>query len=112
LTSKPKEQPLPSRFADRFRGYRDLSINYEGSSEQIAVRVPDVSPTGMFINTARHFAEGSVIKVRFRLVRSDYEVNARAEVRYCLAGVGIGVQFVDISPEAQIAIEQELPASI
>jgi hypothetical protein len=103
---------MASRFSDRFRGYRDLSINYEGSSEEIAVRVPDVSTTGMFINTARHFAEGSVIKVRFRLMRSDFEVTARAEVRYCLAGVGIGVQFVDISPEAQAAIEQELPASI
>jgi hypothetical protein len=99
---------ISSRNGDRFRGYSDLSIVYEGSSEEIPVKVPDVSTTGMFINTARHFTEGAVIKVHFRLIRSNHEVNTRAEVRYCLSGVGVGIQFVDISPEDQAAIEQEL----
>jgi hypothetical protein len=62
----------------------------------------------MFIQTGRHFPEGAVLKVRFRLVRSRYEVHARAEVRYCLPGVGIGVEFVDISAEDRLAIENEL----
>jgi hypothetical protein len=35
-------------------------------------------------------------------------VKARAEVRYCLAGVGVGVEFIDISPEAQRAISEEM----
>ncbi|MCU1285101.1 MAG: hypothetical protein JWO13_1451 [Acidobacteriales bacterium] len=102
---------ISNRSADRYRGYSDLSIVYEGSSENIPVHVPDVSTTGMFINTSRHFPEGAVIKVRFRLVRSNLEITARAEVRYCLTGVGIGVQFVDISAEDQAAIEQELQIS-
>jgi hypothetical protein len=108
LSSDPNMSRISSRSADRFRGYSDLSIVYEGSSEEIPVKVPDVSTTGMFINTARHFPEGAVIKVHFRLLRSDHEVNARAEVRYCLSGVGVGVQFVDISPDDQAAIEAEL----
>src|SRR4051794_20031251 len=99
---------ISSRNGDRFRGYSDLAIVYEGSSEEIPVRVPDVSTTGMFINTARHFTEGAVIKVHFRLIRSDREINTRAEVRYCLSGVGIGIQFLDISPDDQAAIEQEI----
>jgi hypothetical protein len=35
-------------------------------------------------------------------------VNARAEVRYCLRGVGIGVEFIDIPPLDRQAIENEI----
>ena len=103
---------VPARSLRRFRRYypqiRELAITYEGSSEDIPIRPPDVSAQGMFINTPRHFPEGSVLAVRFRLLHSNYEVCARCEVRYCLPGVGIGVEFVDISEEARRMIEQEL----
>jgi hypothetical protein len=62
----------------------------------------------MFINTSRAFPEGAVLNVRFRLALSNAEIRARAEVRYCLAGVGVGVEFVEISPEAVEAIEREI----
>ncbi len=88
--------------------FRELCISYEGFTEEIALRPPDLSPRGMFIQTARHFSEGAVLKVRFRLARSAYEVNARAEVRYCLRGVGIGVEFIDIPTADRQAIEHEL----
>jgi len=35
----------------------------------------------------------------------------RAEVRYCLPDVGVGVEFIDIAPEAKAAIEDELSRS-
>ena len=92
----------------RFSSYRELAIVYEGTSEKIAVRAPDISPQGMFIHVQRYFPEGAVIKVSFRLGRSGHEVKTRAEVRYCLPGVGIGVEFIEISPEDQRAIEGEL----
>jgi hypothetical protein len=88
--------------------FRELCISYEGFTEEIALRPPDLSPRGMFIQTARHFSEGAVLKVRFRLARSGYEVSARAEVRYCLRGVGIGVEFIEIPAAARQAIEDEL----
>jgi hypothetical protein len=40
--------------------------------------------------------------------RNRNEVQARGEVRYCLTGVGIGVEFVGISPEYVQAIEEEV----
>ena len=98
---------FPSRAAERYSTYRDLAIIYEGSSEAIPVRAPEISIRGMFINTARHFPEGAIIRVHFRLTKSGYEIDVRSEVRYCLQGVGIGVEFLDISPEAQRAIEEE-----
>ncbi len=88
--------------------YRELVITYEGHEQEISVRPPDLSIQGMFIQTTRHFPEGAVLRVRFHLAHSQYEVTARAEVRYCLTGVGIGIEFIDISPDAQEAIMEEL----
>ncbi len=88
--------------------YRELFIAYEGYTEEISHRPPDLSDQGMFIQTAHSFPEGAVLRVRFRLARSLYEVTARGEVRYCLAGVGIGIEFIEISAEARRAIQEEL----
>ncbi len=98
----------PARQYPRATTHSDLELSYEGHNESIPTRVPDLSPRGMFINTPRSFAEGSVLKVSFRLTSSGYVVQVRAEVRYCLPGVGVGVEFINISPEAREAIEQEL----
>jgi hypothetical protein len=49
-----------------------------------------------------------VLKVSFRLPWTNYKVTARCEVRYCLPGVGVGLEFVEISEAARRAIEDEL----
>ena len=108
MNSDQVQHPIPSREFDRFSTYRGLIIVYEGRSEQIEVRAPDISPRGMFIHIPQHFPEGAVLKLDFRLSRSGRNVKTRAEVRYCLPGVGIGVEFVDISPEDEQAIADEI----
>jgi PilZ domain-containing protein len=92
----------------RYPQLSELSMLYEGATEEVAVRPPDLSPHGMFINTPTEFPEGAVLKLRFRLSRTDVVVQTRCEVRYCLKGVGIGVEFVDAPPEATRAIEEEI----
>jgi hypothetical protein len=62
----------------------------------------------MFVNTARNFAEGAVLNLKFMLSLSGVEIKTRCEVRYCLKGVGIGVEFVGISPDAVEDIEREI----
>jgi hypothetical protein len=93
---------------ERHPQFSELSMTYEGMSEDIVLRAPDLSVHGMFINTAKEFAEGSVLKLRFRLTRTGVVVQTRCEVRYCLKGVGVGVEFVEISPEFTRAIENEI----
>jgi hypothetical protein len=83
-------------------------MHYEGAPREIPVRAPDLSPHGMFVNTSTHFPEGAVVNLRFRLTRSNVEVQTRAEVRYCLPGIGIGVEFVGLGAESVRAIEKEL----
>lgn len=94
--------------SNRYGYVNNLSVVYEGSAEEIVLRAPDLSPTGMFINTPNHFPEGAILKVNFRLPRSNFKVEARCEVRYCLPGVGIGVEFIEIPPNARQAIEEEI----
>jgi hypothetical protein len=86
----------------------ELSLNYEGRTEEINVRPPDLSSHGMFVNTTREFPEGAVLKLRFRLFKSGIVIETRCEVRYCLKQVGVGVEFIDISPENVQAIENEI----
>lgn len=106
MSSSPQRNP--SREAERFATYRGLNLIYEGRSERMEVRAPDISPKGMFIHIPTQFPEGAVIKVEFWLSRSGHHIKARAEVRYCLPGVGIGVEFVDITDEDRVLIESEI----
>ncbi|MGC2705928.1 MAG: PilZ domain-containing protein [Candidatus Acidiferrales bacterium] len=96
-----------ARLALRIHSIRQIAVQYEGTDERIISRVPDVSTSGMFINTSRNYAEGAVLNLSFCLALSGLEVQARGEVRYSLPGVGIGVQFIDISENAIHSIEQE-----
>ena len=108
ISRKNQEGNISQRRSPRYAQFSDLSLTYEGRTEEISSRPPDISPHGMFINTARRFPEGAVMKLRFRLSRSGIEVHARGEVRYCLAGVGIGVEFIGLEPEYVRAIEEEI----
>jgi hypothetical protein len=99
-----------TRGLPRYCSLKDLSLTYEGQSESVAVHPPDISPKGMFINTPVHFPEGSVLKVSFRLARSNHHIETRCEVRYCMPGLGVGVEFIGIPAGDQQAISDEIHA--
>ena len=98
----------PARREHRIQLLSDIQLEYEGAGFETMLRGPDLSPHGMFLNTTTHFPEGAVINLRFRLTRSDIQVQTRCEVRYCLPGIGIGVEFIGLGAEAVRAIENEL----
>ncbi len=108
MTSGNDNKWSAARIAARISTLRELSVTYEGYSEEVALRPPDISTRGMFINTSRNFPEGAVLNVQFRLGQTGTQVTSRAEVRYCLPGVGVGIEFIDISEEAVHAIEKEI----
>ncbi len=107
--NQPHGGPFSSpRAALRFPSIRDLTVLYEGSSHPINLRTPDISTRGMFINTGEQFPQGAVLRLSFRLPRSLRLIETRCEVRYCLPGVGIGVEYVDLADSSRLAIEDEL----
>ncbi|MGB6198642.1 MAG: PilZ domain-containing protein [Candidatus Acidiferrales bacterium] len=105
---KDQKKFWPPREEQRLPHLRNLSLVYEGYSEVVSLRPPDISLRGMFINTDRRFPEGAVLKLHFRLTRSGEEVVARSEVRYCIPGVGVGVEFIELPPKSARAIQREL----
>jgi hypothetical protein len=109
-TSTRRKSGKPTRLEPRYAAYRDLAVSYEGHSEEVPVRAPDISTRGIFVNTSRPFPEGAVLCIEFRLARMDVAVKVRGEVRYCLPGVGVGVEFVNLSQDAERAIEGEMSA--
>jgi hypothetical protein len=106
---QPHGEPFSSpRATLRFSAIRDLIVLYEGSSRPINLRTPDISTRGMFINTGEQFPQGAVLRLSFRLPHSQRLIETRCEVRYCLPGVGIGVEYVDLADSSRLAIEDEL----
>jgi hypothetical protein len=102
--------PNPQRHP-RHRHLAELSLTYEGRRDSVCIRPPDISAKGMFINTDATFPEGSVLKLNFRLARTGTRIVARCEVRYCLPGVGVGVEFIGLPFEHAQAIEKEIRTS-
>jgi len=96
------------RSSNRVHSLRAISISYEGDTQAVPIRPPDVSTRGMFITTSQKFPEGAVLNLRFCLDLSGIEVQARGEVRYCIPGIGIGVEFIAMTPKAIRAIEKEI----
>jgi PilZ domain-containing protein len=96
------------RSSPRIHSISNISVHYEGLTEELASRPPDLSREGMFINTTRHFPEGAILNLKFSLALTGEDISTRCEVRHCLPGVGVGVEFIGISPEAARAIEREI----
>ena len=96
------------RSARRVHTVSGIVLNYEGRPELTFVRSPDVSARGMFVNTTRQFPEGAILNVRFRLALTGAAVQGRGEVRYCLPGVGIGLEFIGLDSETRHLIEREV----
>lgn len=99
-----------ARREPRIQHLAELHMSYEGEGCEIPIRPPDISPHGMFVNTSTHFPEGAVVNLRFRLTHSNAEVQTRGEVRYCLPGIGVGIEFIGLGPDDARAIEKEMKA--
>lgn len=107
--SKRKDHLEPfSRMGRRVHSIGAVDVKYEGFDEAVVTRLPDVGTGGMFINTSRSFPEGAVLDLRFRLEITGAEVEVRGEVRYCLPGVGVGVEFIGAPKQAVHAILAEI----
>jgi len=96
------------RRVPRHQQLSELSLTYEGSDKTLRIHPPNLSLKGMFINTGIAFPEGSILKLSFRLARTGAKIATRCEVRYCLPGAGLGVEFVGLPAECARAIEAEI----
>ena len=73
--------------------------------EDVAV-TRDVSAGGMFLNDPNPFPKNSTVTLAFRLSPTDPLLTCQGEVVYSLKGVGMGVQFTEVSEEISQALEK------
>jgi hypothetical protein len=108
MTSTALRKSNPVRQYKRYSYPSDLVVTCEGTPGHVPLNGPDLSPQGMFINTPATLSEGTVLKLSFRLTRINVKITVRGEVRYRIPGIGVGVEFVEITEEIRAAIEKEL----
>ena len=59
----------------------------------------DLSEGGAFVETRQQFAVGSILTLQFTLPQVPRPISTTVAVRHLRGGAGLGVQFLDISPE-------------
>ena len=108
---KNRKIPVPTKALRRLPRHQqisELSLTYEGSNRTLRIHPPNISTQGMFISTGVPFPEGSILKLGFRLARTGVRIAVRCEVRYCLEGAGLGVEFINLPADCARAIEAEM----
>jgi hypothetical protein len=74
-------------------------------------RSSDLSAGGMFLETIAAFPKDTVLQLKFKLGDDGSEpIAVRAKVLYVANGIGVGVEFMDLSPADRMRIERMLPA--
>lgn len=72
-------------------------------------RSADLSAGGMFIESIAAFPRDTVLKLKFKLGDNDSApVVVQARVLYVAKGIGVGVEFMDLTPEDRTRIERLL----
>lgn len=62
----------------------------------------DISEEGMYISTQAEFVSGAVLELSFRL--KDKDLRLKAIVQHIQPGIGMGVRFLNLSPETYSVI--------
>ena len=66
----------------------------------------DVSVGGMFFNVRFPLPMGSELSISFRLNPAQPSITCRAKVTFSRVGLGMGIQFLDLSREARQTLQK------
>ncbi len=78
-------------------------VQCEGANDRrFTTRINDISVGGAFIDSMISLRVGSILKLIFRV--HSAEITTMGEVRYSMPWIGMGIRFVDLSPEYGAAI--------
>ncbi len=66
----------------------------------------DVSVGGLFVSSKNPFPQDSIVSVFFHLRPSEPAISCHGKVVYSLKGLGMGVQFTDLSDSDRAALQK------
>ncbi len=67
-------------------------------------RTTDISEGGLFISNIQSFENGDVMEVS--IPTTSKKINAKAQVKYCQPGIGMGIAFIETDDELRIKIKK------
>jgi len=67
-------------------------------------RTTDISEGGLFISAIQSFENGDVMEVS--IPTKNEKINAKAQVKYCQPGIGMGIAFVEADEDLRIKIKE------
>ena len=106
MKSEPQADGQERRVHRRASFYAEVWLGQEGVFTRTVERLSNVSVGGAFIQTPQAYAVGSVLSLRFAL-GSNF-ITATVIVRNSRVGEGIGVEFLDLSPENSELLDELL----
>lgn len=78
---------------------KDVIIN-----EAVMAHALDISEGGMYISTQGEFLEGAIVDIKLEI--NDHPIKVKAIVQHSEPGIGIGVKFINLSPEGFTLIKK------
>lgn len=84
---------------ERFAFIEDILVDGTKSC-----RTTDISEGGLFISAIQSFETGDVMEVSIPTKRE--KIIAKAQVKYCQPGIGMGIAFVDLNEDLRIKIKE------
>ncbi len=88
----------------RARLVTEIRCESLGRQEMLLSR--DISVGGIFVSTAEPFPNDSEVALVLRLEDAGPLLNCRGRVAYAVKGLGMGIQFSELSEETRGAIEK------
>jgi hypothetical protein len=87
-------------------GYgKEVWIGQDGIFSRTNERVTDISVGGAFIETSQSFSKGTILSIRFKVGDATDFISCAAIVRNSRPAMGLGLEFLDLSPEARGQLE-------
>ena len=77
----------------------EIWLGQDGIFTRTPVMLRDLSEGGAFVETEQRFPIGSILNLRFKLPAASHLISCTVSVRNLRGGAGLGVEFLDISPE-------------
>ena len=77
----------------------EIWIGQDGIFTNVRRVIRDLGSGGAFIETPELFSVGTVLNIRLRLPDTRGLLSGAVSVRHLGQGAGLGVQFLDLSPE-------------
>lgn len=92
------------RIAERFSFSAVADVMDPATRTRITARVGDISQTGCYLDVINVFT--ATTKVILSIQHSGHKLETTGRVAYSLPGMGMGVAFNDLSPEAKAILDQ------